>query len=90
MGLDKILKMLQRKALKGTHLLVIIKEIQAVYFNSPFLKDIYLYLAQNKLPSHKATVRRTEILGERYLLLDSLLFNLNTIPGKRISSSSQT
>ena len=32
--IDKILKVIQRKVLKGAHLLVEIKEIQAGYINS--------------------------------------------------------
>ena len=52
--IDKILKVIQRKVLKGMHLPVKIKEIQAGYLNSPYFRDIYLYLAQNKLPSSKA------------------------------------
>ena len=62
--IDKILKVIQRKVLKGTHLPVEIKEIQAGYLNSPYFKDIYLYLAQNKLPSTKAVVRKAETLVE--------------------------
>ena len=42
---DKILKAIQRKVLKGTLLPVGIKEIQVGYLNSPYFKDIYLYLA---------------------------------------------
>ena len=49
--IDKILKIIQRKVLKGTHLPVTVKEIQAGYLISPYFKDLYLYLAQNKLPS---------------------------------------
>ena len=44
--IDKILKIIQRKVLKGTYLPVTIKEIQVGYLNSPYFKDIYLYLAQ--------------------------------------------
>ena len=33
--IDKILKVIQRKVLKGTHLPITIKEIQAGYLNSP-------------------------------------------------------
>ena len=51
--IDKILKAIQRKVLKGTHHPLTIKEIQVGYLNSP------------------------EILAERYILLDSLLFKLN-------------
>ena len=56
--IDKILKVIQRKVLKGTHLPIEVKEIHAVYLNSPHFKDIYLYLAQNKLPNSKAAIRR--------------------------------
>ena len=63
--------------LKGTHLPITIKEIQAGYLNSPYFKDLYLYLSQNKLPSSKGAICKKEILSEKYILLDSLLFNLN-------------
>ena len=45
--IDKILKIIQRKVLKGTHLPVAIKEIQPEYLVSPYFKDIYQYLAKN-------------------------------------------
>ena len=51
--IDKTLKILQRKVLKGTHLPVTVKEIQVGYLISPYFKDLYLYLEQNKLPSTK-------------------------------------
>ena len=75
--IDRILKVIQRKVLKGTHLPVTIKEIQAGYLNSPYFKDLYLYLSQNKLPSSKSAIHKTEVLAERYILLDSFLFKLN-------------
>ena len=56
--IDKILKLIQQKELKGTHLLVTIKETQAAYLSSSYFKDMYLYLAQNKLPSSKAMIRK--------------------------------
>ena len=43
--IDKILKIIQHKVLKGVHLSITIKEIQAGYLNSLYFKDIYLYLA---------------------------------------------
>ena len=58
------------------HLSVMIKEIQAGYLISSYLKDIYLYLAQNKLPSSKAAIRKVEALVEKYILLDLLLFKI--------------
>ena len=76
--IDKILKMIQRKVLKGTHLPIKIKEIQAGYLCSPYFKDLYLYLQQNKLPSSKPAIRKTETLAEKYVLLDSLLFRISS------------
>ena len=67
--------------MKGTHLPLTIKEIQAGYLNSLYFKDIYQYLAQNKFPSKKAVIRKVALLAEKYILLDSLLFKLITIPG---------
>ena len=40
------------------HLSGTVKEIQAGYLNSSYFKDIYLYLAQNKLPSSKAAIQK--------------------------------
>ena len=82
MDIDKILKTIQRKVLNGTYLLIKIKEIQAGYLCSPYFKDLYLYLSQNKLPSSKPVIRKIEMLAERYVMLDSLSF--------RISSNKET
>ena len=62
--IDKILKVIQRKVLKGTHMLVEIKEVQAGYLQSSYFKDIYLYLLQNKLPSSRVVIRRIETLAK--------------------------
>ena len=68
--------MIQRKVLQGTHLQGEVKEIQARYLSSPHFKDIYIYLAQNKLPTSKAAIKKVETLAEWYILLDSLLFKI--------------
>ena len=78
--IDKILKIIQQKVLKGTHLPVMIKDIQAGYWVSSYFNDIYLYLAQNKLPSTKSAVRKIEALAEKYVFLDSLLFRIVSSP----------
>ena len=62
--------------LKGTHLPVEIKEIQAGYLHSPYFKEIYQYLLQNKLLHSKLAIKKLEALSERYILLDSLLFRI--------------
>ena len=49
MDIEKILEVI--KVLRGTYLSMKIKEIQAGYLCSPYFKDLYLYLSQNKLPS---------------------------------------
>ena len=77
MDIDKILEKIQRKVLRGTHLPMEIKEIQAGYLCSPYFKDLYLYLAQNKPPSLKSAIKKLEALAERYVLLDSLLFKIS-------------
>ena len=74
--------MIQRKVLKGTHLPVTAKEMQTGYLIIPYSKDLYLYLAQNKLPSTKSAIKKVATLVEKYILLDSLLFKLVTTPGK--------
>ena len=68
--------------LKGTHLPLTIKEIQEGYLSSLYFKDIYLYLAHNRLPHKKAAIKRVELLAEKYIMLDSLLLKLTTILGK--------
>ena len=80
--IDTILEIIRKKVLKGTHLPLTIKEMQAGYLNSLYFKDIYQYLAQNRLLSKKAVIKKVEILAEKYISLDSLLFKLITIPGK--------
>ena len=62
--------------LKGTHLSVEVEEIQAGYLHSPYFKEIYQYLSQNKLPHSKLAIKKLEALSERYILLDSLLFRI--------------
>ena len=67
------------------HLSVMVKEIQAGYLSSSYFKDIYLYLAQNKLPHSKTVIRKVEALAEKYILLDSLLFKIVSTPDKELA-----
>ena len=77
--IDKILKIIQRKVLKGKQLPVTVKEIQTGYLISQYFKDLYLYLAQNRLPNTKSSIQKVEMLAEKYILLDSFLCLLITI-----------
>ena len=81
-GTDKILDVIKRKVLKGTHLSLTIKEIQAGYLTSLHFKDIYRYLAQNILPRKRHARQKVENLSDRYVLLDSLLLKINPTPEK--------
>ena len=67
---------IHRKVLKGTRLPVEIKEIQAGFLHSPYVKEIYQYLSQNKLPHSKLAIKKLQALSQRYVLLDSLLFRI--------------
>ena len=50
------------------HLPVTVKELQAGYLVSSYFKDIYLYLAQNKLPSNKTAIKKVKSLaGKVYI-----------------------
>ena len=80
--IDKILDIIRRKVLKGMHLPLTVKEIQAGYLTSPYFKDLYLFLSQNKLPSKRSAIKKVETLAESFVLLDSLIFKLVTTPNK--------
>ena len=82
MDIDKILDIIKRKVLNGTHLPLTIKEIQASYLSSPYFKDLYLFLSQNKLPSKRLSIKKVKTLAESLVLLDSLIFKLVTMPDK--------
>ena len=82
MDIDKILDIIKRKVLKGTHLPLTIKEVQAGYLSSPYFKDLYLFLSQNKLPSKRSSIKMVETLAKNFVLLDTLLFKLVTTPDK--------
>ena len=76
--------------LKGMHLPMEIKEIQAGYLCSPYFKDLYLYLSQNKVPSLKSAMKKLEALAERYVLLDSLLFKISPEKGSTVLAIPET
>ena len=84
--IDKILDIIKRKVLKGTHLPLTIKEIQAGYLSSPYFKDLYLFLSQNKLSSKRSAIKKVKTLAESFVLLDSLIFKLVTTPDKEAAA----
>ena len=80
MDIDKILNIIKRKVLKGTHLPLTIKEIHAGYLSSSFFKDLFVYLVHNRLPNKKNAIQR--VLTLSHVLQDQLLFKMITIPDK--------
>ena len=80
--IDKILDIIKRKVWKITHLPLSIKEIQAGYLTSPYFKDLYLFLSQNKLPSKRSAIKNVEMLAESFVFLDSLILKLVTTPDR--------
>ena len=82
MDIDRILNIIKKKVLKGTHLPLTIKEIQAGYLSSPYFKDLYLFLSQNKLPSKRSATKKVKTQVESFVLLDSLIFKLVMMPNK--------
>ena len=80
--IDKISDIIKTKVLKDTHLPLTIKEIQAGYLSSPYFKDLYLFLSQNKLLNKRSSIKKVETLAENFVLLDSLLLKLVTMPDK--------
>ena len=65
------------------HLPLTVKKIQSRYLITPYFKHLYLYLSQNKLSSTKKAICKMEMLAEKYVLLDSLLFKLVTTSKKQ-------
>ena len=80
--IDNILKIIQWKIIKGTHLPVTVREIRAGYLVSFYFKDLFLYLAQNKLPGNKTAIRKVKALAGKYILLDSSFFKIVPNPDK--------
>ena len=83
MDINKILDIIRRKVSKGTHLALTIKEIQAGYLSSPYFKELYLFLSRNKLPSKRSSIKKVKTLAESFVLLDSLIFKLVTMPDNK-------
>jgi hypothetical protein len=83
--IDKILKQIDKKILRQTHLSVSLKDIQGAYLQSPHFKDIYVYLKQNKLPTSKRKASQIIISAQFYIVLDQLLFKI--LPNREVDST---
>ena len=76
--IDKVLNIIQHKVLKGLHLSMTVKEIQAGYY-IVYTSKTYI------LPSSKVGIRKVEALAENYILLDLLLFKIMVTPDEEVA-----
>ena len=74
--LTKLLKQINTRILRSTHLVNDLHDLKAAYLTSPHFRDIYIYLNQNKVPLNRLAARRIEINNHNYMLLDGLLFKI--------------
>ena len=86
MDIDKILDMIQKKVLKGTHLPMEVKEIQAGSLCSPYFKDLHLYLT--KTPIFKISNQKIQSMSRTISFIRLII--VQNIIGKRDCSSSNT
>ena len=85
--IDKILKIIQRKVLRGTYLPVEIKEIQVGYLQSPYFKDLYQYYCKISSQVLKQPSKVSGTIREISLTRFPIIQNLSK---KRDSGSSHT
>ena len=81
--IDEILKIIQRKVLKGTHLPIAVKEIKAGYLISPYFKDLYSYLAQDKLPTTTLGIGPVKMFAENIHYKIPYYLNYVPLPKKK-------
>ena len=59
-----------------------IKEIQTGYLSSSYLKDIYLYLAQNEMPISKVAIRKVRGISRIVYIIRLIIIQINIYPDK--------
>ena len=67
---------INQKILQQTHFPAKLKDIQAVYLQSPHFHDIYQYLMSEKTPRAKKSRDKVLMDVQNYMILDTLLFKL--------------
>ena len=74
--IDRVMRRINRKVLRQTHLPLTLRDLQAAYLESPQLRDIYVYLSQNKCPKSRKSAKSVVRMAQDYMLLDGLLFKI--------------
>ena len=75
-NLDKLLKQIQHKILRDTHLPLELKDLEKHYLESPHFRDIYSYLNTGKLPKKPREIQATLAKTNSFILIDKMLFLL--------------
>ena len=74
--IDRLVAKINKKVLRDTNLCVDLRDLKAAYLTSPYFRDVYLYLLQNRLPLGKGAAKRLDQNTRNYLILDGLLFKI--------------
>ena len=82
--LDKVLKQIQLKLLRDTHLPIELKDIEKHYMTSPHFKDMYCYLNTGKLPKNPDKAETVLCEARFFMLIDKLLFIVATNKQKEL------
>ena len=72
--INKLVKQINTRILRGTHLPGDLKDLKAAYLSSPHFRDLYLFLTQNRMPLNKSSAKRLEINSRNYMILDGFAF----------------
>ena len=75
-NLDPLLKLLETKILQQIYLPTSFRDFHGAYLHSPYFRDIYLYLLDNKAPHNPRKRSRVISQSTDYMLLDNLLFKI--------------
>ncbi len=68
-----LMKHLEQKVLRHTHLPLSYRDMQAAYLDSPHFKDIYLFLTKGTLPKKKNAAHKVLTNADKYMLWGPVL-----------------
>ena len=74
--IDRPIAKINKKVLRDTNLCVDLRDLKVTYLTSSHLRDIYLYLLQNRMPLGKGAAKWLDQNARNYLILDGLLFKI--------------
>ena len=84
--IDRFMNQINKKMLRDTKLSMNLRDLKVAYLTSPYFRNIYLNLTQNKVPLGKGAARRLEQNARNYMLLDGLLFKIIELDDGRLDT----